>query len=731
MPSSAVTMRWTRGLALAVFLGLSVTTAADANVSGSDPRFEPVEELRWAPSISLWGTPGIIDMPTAHAAPEGTFNLSISNFDREYKFNLVYQVTRRLSGSFRYAAFYSVFPRSGDHFDRSLDLEYSLLLESDYVPAFKIGLRDLAGTSVYSSEYFVLSKSFPPHWSFTAGLGFGRMSGESPIDNPLASFDDDFGERPRINGRRVRDQFNPEVWFRGDAAPFWGIEYRPTDNLTFKLEQSSDDHRLSFLEVRTYRPKGDLNLGLTYSTPLGPNIGLYSYGGFDTFAFSLGVSLNPTAQTKRGSFQPAPATVIPRSRPTSAEGYDTSWASDPEQIDQLRRTLQDEFLAARLRLLYVTFTPTTVEARINPRSFDARSQAVGRAMRTLANHTPASVETMKVVLQYNGVAPVSFTLARSDLEEIQFSPNAVEESLARTEITPAPARSDTALENPNVYPSFATRLRPYFFPSYFDPDNPLRADFGAELYLAYSPVAPLVFSTALRQKIWGNRYKSTRFTNSVLPHVRSDYLLYDRASDNEITHMTVEHFGRLSPTVFTRLTGGILERYHNGVSGEVLWKPFGSRFAYGGELNWSKKREFELRFGTKDYEIVTGHASLYVELPNNFYTQVDYGRYLANDWGATFTLRRDFANGWRVGAFFTLTDVPFEEFGEGSFDKGILLTMPFSWLAGEPTQRGYATALRPLTRDGGARLQIRNRLYDFVQPVTPPFIERSWGTFTR
>ena len=45
--------------------------------------------------------------------------------------------------------------------------------------------------------------------------------------------------------------------------------------------------------------------------------------------------------------------------------------------------------------------------------------------------------------------------------------------------------------------------------------------------------------------------------------------------------------------------------------------------------------------------------------------KVDAGRYLAGDWGATFALDREFDNGWKVGAYFTLTDMPFDEFGEG------------------------------------------------------------------
>ena len=62
------------------------------------------------------------------------------------------------------------------------------------------------------------------------------------------------------------------------------------------------------------------------------------------------------------------------------------------------------------------------------------------------------------------------------------------------------------------------------------------------------------------------------------------------------------------------------------------------------------------------------------------------GRYLAKDLGATFEARRTFRNGWQVGVWATLTDVPFDEFGEGSFDKGFYFQVPLDGLFGSKTR---------------------------------------------
>jgi hypothetical protein len=151
---------------------------------------------------------------------------------------------------------------------------------------------------------------------------------------------------------------------------------------------------------------------------------------------------------------------------------------------------------------------------------------------------------------------------------------------------------------------------------------------------------------------------------------------------------------------------GILEEMFSGVGGEMLYRPFPSRFAVGLNLNYVWQRGYEKRFSHQNYAVLTGHASLYWASPvANYDVALHAGRYLAKDLGATFELRRTFDNGWMVGGFFTLTDVPFEEFGEGSFDKGLFFRIPFNGFLPGETRSAYQTAIRTIQRDGGARLE--------------------------
>ena len=106
------------------------------------------------------------------------------------------------------------------------------------------------------------------------------------------------------------------------------------------------------------------------------------------------------------------------------------------------------------------------------------------------------------------------------------------------------------------------------------------------------------------------------------------------------------------------------------------------------------------------------------------------GRYLAGDWGATVELGRRFSSGIEVGAFATITDVPFRRFGEGSFDKGIFVRFPLDLFGVE--SRSVATALiRPVQRDGGQRLAVDNPLWELTRDGREDALRRGVGWFVR
>ena len=198
-----------------------------------------------------------------------------------------------------------------------------------------------------------------------------------------------------------------------------------------------------------------------------------------------------------------------------------------------------------------------------------------------------------------------------------------------------------------------------------------------------------------------------------LQNVRTDGGAYGDDGIPVLQSLTFSHYGRPGTDLYSRVSVGYLERMFGGVSAEVLWKPVESSFGIGAELNYVAQRDTDMWFGFDeyDYQVATGHLSAYYDFGNGFHGQVDAGRYLAGDWGAGISLDREFANGWRLGAFATLTDISAEDFGEGSFDKGIRLSIPTDYLVGTPTRARVSTGIRSLSRDGGARLRVPDRLY--------------------
>ena len=96
----------------------------------------------------------------------------------------------------------------------------------------------------------------------------------------------------------------------------------------------------------------------------------------------------------------------------------------------------------------------------------------------------------------------------------------------------------------------------------------------------------------------------------------------------------------------------------------------------------------------------------------NFDFALHAGKYLAKDVGATLEVRRTFDNGWMVGLWSTKTNVSAEDFGEGSFDKGIFFNIP---IVGNLVNYTW----RPLTKDPGAKLNRRHTLHGLLVKLQP------------
>ena len=244
-------------------------------------------------TYTLYGTPGLIEMPTAQAAPDGQVTASVTAFEQQQRASFSFQLTPRLSGTFRYAGIPNYFGPGSPIFDRSFDLRYRALDEGrlgGWSPAVAIGLQDFMGTGLLTSEYVVASKSLGPKVIATAGLGWGRMGTQNGFGNPLGVLGADYDTRPSndfgFGGKPSLNQF-----FTGDAALFGGVSWQYSDKLTFKAEYSSDAYVRENANG-TIDTRSPVNVGVTYHWKPGVTVdAAYLYGS--ELAAGVTFDLNP------------------------------------------------------------------------------------------------------------------------------------------------------------------------------------------------------------------------------------------------------------------------------------------------------------------------------------------------------------------------------------------------------------------------------------------------------
>ena len=80
----------------------------------------------------------------------------------------------------------------------------------------------------------------------------------------------------------------------------------------------------------------------------------------------------------------------------------------------------------------------------------------------------------------------------------------------------------------------------------------------------------------------------------------------------------------------------------------------------------------------------------------------------------------------RIGAFFSLTDISKQEFGEGSFDKGFYFNLPMQAFFTNYSRSLAGWGLKPLTRDGAAYVTHSHHLWGITEPAQAYSIERDW-----
>lgn len=655
-------------------------------------------------SYSLAGGSGLIDMPTAQMLPDGETAWSFASTGTKVDGALTFQMLPNFETTVHFSTIGEW--DGGALFDQSLDLKYQIFDETGNMPSLAIGVRDFLSNGAFSSEYLVASKTVGHGLTVTGGLGWGRLGS----NNAIASL----GSRPAGPGAGV----NFDHMFQGDVAVFGGLEWdTPVRGLSLKAEYSSDAY-VNEQTFGTFDPTIPFNFGVEYEPVRGVSIGGYYNYGTD-FGIRLTLSGNPSNPIISPDLGIGPVPVNPR--PVGGE-RSGAWTQSNLATNLVINALVPVFAAEGIVLEQAKITGTTIDLYIDNQNMPQTTKAIGRIARTLSVALPPSIEVFRITPVAGGLATTTVEIRRSDLEAQVERPNASPESFATTRFTDAANSLGEGSWQREAESAFTWALNPTIPLSLASGGESAALDIYLSATAQYQITSGFALNGALSQKVFGAN------SGAGGPDAGRGFAV-QAGNGPQLDRLTADYNFKLSPSTYARVSAGYLERRFGGVTGEVLWMPTNQNWGLGAEISAVQQRADNDLFGFGDYGTVTGHGSVYWD--TGFYgleAQVDVGRYLAGDIGSTVSLTRRFANGWEVSGYVTVTDMPFDEFGEGNFAKGISVSIPLRWTLPMETRTTTGVSLSN-SGDGGARLENNERLYNTIRDYDVVDFNETWSAF--
>ena len=676
------------------------------------------------PDYSNYGTLGLIQMPTARFSEEGTLAFSWTHNEPYLRGSVIAYPFDWFEASYQYAdinnALYSPvkeFSGSQTLKDKSFDAKFRLFSESNLFPQVALGLRDLAGTSVFSAEYIVASKLIN-NFDITFGIGWGNLNGNK-IDNPLKNISDSFAERsgPLSGG----GQFSTGSYFSGDAGYFGGIEYfiPKFHGARIKLE----------LDGTNYQTEGPLpvsqdeKFNISYVHPLSKNFFIkasYVKGNTLSFGFSYRAPLG-------------------RKNPFTKKQDKMKEVENTEAIKQVTsKSDQNLYRASLLYLSQRNFALQSAdikndELKVAYAQSKYRTQAIaaGRVLRILDDIAPETIRSIEVSEINGGMGMYTISANRSSLSRSKdfqdpsiILPTASVKSLVYD-------RSDYEFKPTIKYPKLFYNIGPDIKSQIGGPDGFYFGDLRITAYSELLLNRDLSFITVLSQGITNNFSNLKLPSDSIIPHVRTDIVDYlKEGSGFTIRRMQLNYFKNPLEDLYFKFSAGIFESMFAGFGFEALYRPFSGDMAVGVDAWRVRQRAFDQMFSFRDYETSTGHITFYYREPSSkVLFKLIGGKYLAQDSGITLDLSREFYSGFQIGIFASRTDISKIEFGEGSFDKGFYWWMPVDLFFGDYRKQTTGWGLRPLTRDGAQRLVQGYPLWGVTDYADKRGIVDHWSDF--
>jgi len=703
-----------------VLIALQFILLCNQHLSSSIDEYYPYSV---SPSASNYGNTGILEVPNARFSKEATLRWNYSSsFPFEYT-SVTATPFSWLEATYRYTeienAKYGPAAYSGNQSlkDKGFDVKFKLINETYYRPAIAIGIRDIAGTGRFSSEYIVSTKRIN-NFDLSLGIGWGLLGKESGISNPFISISDNF--RIRSNAQAEGGTLSTGQWFSGDASLLAGIEYDLRKyGLRFKIEYDpTEPDKLPNGSIIPLKVNSRFNAGVTYG--LSKNLDLSaSFERGNQFRFSFSIKGNFLEDT------------IPKPKPKNVVRLNESQIERSVQnkgifYRSLNKSLRDEgiFLQA------ASYKDSEVDIAIASTRYFSYTRPAGRAARVVDALSSEKVKRLNIHTMNGDLELVTFSLNRKEFQQADRYEGSPSELLLKSEIT---STSETPLYEradfiPNVdFPEFEWNMSPAMKHQIGGPEGFYLGQVAWQTDTILKLRRNITLYTSIGINIFDTFKNLKNPSQSSIPHVRSDIQKYLSQGKNNIKRMHFEYMSSPYTDIFFRADLGYMEEMFAALGGEILYRPLNKRYALGLKAHKVKQRDYDQLFSLIDYTNITGHLGFYYEVAPGILTQLSAGEYLAGDVGATLDLSKRFNTGFTLGIFATKTNLSAEEFGEGSFDKGFYFSIPTQLFYFNFRSGNISFGLHPLTKDGGAFLIVPNSLYGIVGDSNKRSLLRDWN----
>jgi len=648
------------------------------------------------------GQTGLIHLPTGSIQKEGTVGITIGNSSLNKFISVVGTPFSWLEASFFYHRPQNTLYR-GNNKKQYLDKGFNLKLGFNYRGIdLAIGIDDIAGTGIFSKEY-IAATVHNNNVIVTLGIGTGAFAKDHPYNNPIS----------RLSNRPIKEFFfNPDAkggeidfntFFRGDIGIFGGIEFSSSriPGLAFKIESNPYDYsgEFGFLaggiqtqkSILRRKKEKDFNYGIYYQFKNNATLSISEINGN---SFDLMFS-------KKFNFNGPKKAVRPKQIRLVSQATDNKLAFYQNILRNLEK--DDLFLQS-------------AELKDNDLKLGIVNNKYNDPIKVF-EHTKIVVDELSKA-QTIPLSNLSVTTINSGMETGTITAKVINglnrDKIGYAKITePKNDTKDYDFQTILNFPEFYNTIEPEFIYRYADPTRFFAGGIDIQLNSEIKFTSDLYLTTAISYQLT-NSFERLRYypDSPYLPHVRTDVVKYlNNRPDLYLNSMQLDKLKKISNGHYLKFSAGMYEMMFGGYGVEYLWKPFESNLSIGVSLYRVKQRDFEQRFRFSNYEVNTGHTNfIYFHPDSGLMLDLSIGQYLAGDKGYTFDLSRRFKSGFKMGAYFTRTNISKIEYGEGSFDKGFYFEMPFSIIGADESKNITKFTVQPLTRDGGAKLKTKNPL---------------------